>query len=126
MNPKCQPSGGPERNPQRRRNLEWIFALKVRTDNHTLIEIGAVVVTTATRVHRQRSVFAEHGVDLDAGVGGGERFVATDGGGGREHDEAESDDDRKLEIEVSYLVRIPGSAGYVLTYAQARIIQARC
>ena len=126
MNPKCQPSGSSERDSQRCRDLERILALEVWTDDHTLIGIGAIVVSAAPRVHRQSSVFAEHGVDLDAGVGGGERFVAADDRGGREHDEAESDDDRKLEIEVSYLVRIPGSAGYVLTYAQARIIQARC
>jgi hypothetical protein len=106
MNPECQPTSCSERDSQRRRNLEWIFALEVWADNYTLIEIGAVVVSTATWVHRQCSVFAEHGVDLYARVGSGERFVAANDSGGGEHDEAEGDNDRELLASVSYLVHV--------------------
>ena len=104
MNPKCQPPSCAKRDSQRCRNLKRILALEARADNYTLIEIGAVVVSAATWIHRQCPVFAEHGVDLDARVGSGERFVAADDGRGREHDETKSDDDGELETSVSCLV----------------------
>jgi len=126
MNPECQPSRRAKRDPQRRRDLDRVLALEVRANDHTLLGIEAVVVRAATRVQSQSSVFAEHGVDLDAGVGCGEGVVAADDGRGREHDEADGYDDGELDDGVSRLVYVLRWLEGVLTYAQARIIQALC
>ena len=82
VNPKRQPSGCSERDSQRRRNLERIVAFKVWADNHSLIDVGAVIEGAATWVHGHGPTFTEHGIDLDTRVCGGERFIAADDSGG--------------------------------------------